>query len=86
MNWLKIIIDIALAILPGIALKHKKDLEQELEIANRIIQFMSNHLDPVEKGKFIEQAIGSLKAVKNFKKRANKKIDKAKDRLYKKLF
>lgn len=86
MNWLKIIIDIALVIIPGLGLKHKKDLERELEIANKTIEFMSNHMDPVEKGKFIEQAVGSLKAVKDFKKRANKKLDKARERLYKKLF
>lgn len=86
MSWLKIIIDIALVIIPGLGLKHKKDLERELEIANKTIEFMSNHMDPVDKGKFIEQAIGSLKAVKGFKKRANKKLDKARERWYKKLF
>ncbi len=86
MQWLKIIIDIALAIIPGIALKHKKDLESELEIANTTIKFMSNHMDPVEKGRFIEQAFSRLTAVKDFKKRAVKKLDKAKARLYKKLF
>lgn len=86
MNWLKLIIDLALVIIPGLALKGKKNLEKELEIANQTIKLLSSKMTPEEKGKYIEQAIGELKIVKDLSKRGSKILDKAKSRFYKKLF
>ncbi|MBA7632072.1 hypothetical protein ES703_39614 [subsurface metagenome] len=86
MKWLSIIITILEYVIPALAKKGKDKLAQELEIANKTIKLMSNNMSPADKGHFIEQAVGSLKSVRDFKKRVSKKLDKAKDRLYKKLF
>lgn len=86
MGWLKIVIDILGMVVPFVAHKGKKNYEQELEVARKTIDILSKDLSPEKKGQALEEAVGSLKAVKEFKKRVSKKIDKAKDRLYRKLF
>lgn len=86
MKWLSIILTILEYVIPALAKRGKDKLAQELDIARKTIVLMSNRMSPEEKGHFIEQAVGSLKGVKDFKKRVGKKLDKAKDRLYKKLF
>ncbi|GAH29323.1 unnamed protein product [marine sediment metagenome] len=86
MKWLKFALTILEYLLPFIAKKGKDNLAHELEIANKTISLMSGNISPEEKGRYIEQAVSSLKCVQDFKKRVSKKIDKAKDRLYKKVF
>lgn len=86
MNWLKILITILEYIIPALAKKGKDNLADELTIAKQTITVLSKDKTPEEKGLAVEEAIGNLKAVQNFKKRAMKKLDKAKARLYKKLF
>lgn len=86
MKWIKLLIDIALVIIPGLGLKFKKDVDQELEIAKQTIRILTKDMSPEEKGRAIEDAVHGFKFVKDFKARATKKLDKAKDRLYKKLF
>ncbi|MBA7542169.1 hypothetical protein ES705_34488 [subsurface metagenome] len=86
MKWIKLLIDLALIIIPGLALKSKKDLEQELNVAKSALELLSKGLSPEAKGKVLEDAVMNLKFVQDVKGRATKKIDKAKNRLYKKLF
>ncbi len=86
MKWLSIIITILEYILPALAKKGKDKLAQELDVAKQTIKILSKDLSPEDKGQAVEDAVGDLKAVQDFKKRVSKKLDKAKDRLYKKLF
>lgn len=86
MKWVKIIIDILGWVLPVVAAKGKANLTQELEIAKKAIVLLSKDISAEAKGQIVTEAVGNLKAVQGFKKRINKKLDKAKDRLYKKLF
>lgn len=86
MKWLKIIITILEYVIPALAKKGKDKLADELTIAQQTITVLSKDKPPEEKGRAVEEAIGNLKAVQNFKKRVSKKLDKAKDRFYKKLF
>lgn len=86
MKWLSLILTILEYLIPALAKRGKDKLAQELEVANKTIKLMSNGMSSEDKGHFIEQAVSSLKCVKDFKKRVSKKLDKAKARLYKKLF
>lgn len=86
MKWIKLLIDIALIIIPGLGLKFKKDVDQELVVAKQTIRILTKDMSPEEKGRAIEDAVHGLKFVKDFKARSIKKLNKAKDRLYKKLF
>lgn len=86
MSWFKLIIDIALAIIPGLALKGKKNLEVELEVANKTIDLLSQDISANAKGEILKDAVNNLKAIKNYKKRLCKKFDKAQVRLFKKFF
>ncbi len=85
MKWLKILIDIALAIIPGLGLKAKKNIETELEIAQQTIEVLSKNKTADEKSNALITAIGNLEVVKNFDKRASKKLKKAGARLFKKF-
>lgn len=86
MKWLKIIITILEYVIPALAKKGKDKLAQELDVAKQTIKVLFEPFSAEEKGRVIEQAVGNLKSVKNFKKRVGKKLDNAKNRLYKKLF
>ena len=86
MNIIKLIVDVALAIIPGIALKGKKNLESELEIAKKTIDYLSKDLTPEAKAGILKDAVNNLKAVKNFKKGMCQKFDNAQVRLFKKFF
>lgn len=86
MSWIKLLIDIALAIIPGIALKGKKNLEVELEVAKKTIDLLSHDISEGAKAEIVKDAVNSLKAVKNYKKSLCKKFDKAQVRIYKKFF
>lgn len=86
MKWLKIIITILEYVIPALAKRGKDKLAQELDIAKWTIKILTKDMPPVEKGRAVEQAVNGLKCVKEFKARASNKLDKAKDRLYKKLF
>lgn len=86
MKWLKLIIVILEYVIPGLAKLGKNKLVQDLEVAHNVMSVLSKDMSPVDKGLAVEKAVGNLKALQNFKKRASKKLDKAKERLYKKLF
>lgn len=86
MKWLKILIALAEIFVPGLAKLGMNNLTDELTIAKQAMTVLSKDKTPEEKGLAVEEAIGNLKSVQNFKKRAMKKLDKAKARLYKKLF
>lgn len=86
MKWLKLIIDIALILIPGLGLKAKKNVDQELLIAKKALETLTSNMKPEEKGRVIEDAVHSLKFVQDFKGRVTKKLDKARARLYKKIF
>lgn len=86
MKWLKIIFALAEIFIPGLAKFGKVNLVQELDVARKTIKVLARDMTPEETGRAIESAIGGLKAVQSFKKRAVKKLDQAKLRLYKKLF
>lgn len=85
MKIIRIIIDIALAILPYWASKKKKNLEQELEIANKTINLLTKDKTPAEKAVIISDGLRELECVKKFTKRVGNKFEKAKQRLYKKI-
>ncbi len=86
MYWIRIIIDIVLAIIPGLALKGKKNLEVELEVAKKTIDLLSQDISANAKGEILKDAVNNLKAVKNYKKGLCKSFDKAQVRLFKKFF
>lgn len=86
MKWLSLLITILEYIIPALAKKGKDKLAQEFDVAKQTIKILSKDMTPQDKGYAIEQAVGNLKTVKDFKKRVCKKLDKAKDRLYKQLF
>ncbi len=86
MKWLSVIITILEYLIPALAKRGKDKLAQELDVAKQTIKVLSRDMTSEETGRAIESAIGGLKAVQSFKKRAIKRLDKAKDRLYKKLF
>ena len=86
MKWIKLIVDIALILIPGLGFKLKKDVDQELEIAKATIKILGKDMSPERKGEAVMEAVGNLKAVQGFKVRLVKKLDKARDRLAKKLF
>lgn len=84
MKWIKLILQIAEWLLPGNAGKGK--LVEELAVAKEAIDVLSQNLPAKEKGRAIEKAVGNLKVVKGYKERVAKKLDKAKDRFWKKIF
>jgi len=86
MKWLNLIITILEYIIPALAKKGKDELAQELRIAKQTIKILSKDIPPEDKGRAVEEAVGNLKGVQNFKKRVCKKIDEAKKRFYKELF
>lgn len=86
MKWLSLIITILEYVIPALAKRGKDKLAQELTIAKQTIKILSKDMAPQDRGYAIEEAVGNLKSVQGFKKRVAKKLDKAKDRLYKKLF
>lgn len=86
MKWLSLALDIAVFVYNHVTGKGKRDLDQELSIAQKTIKLMGSQMEPEVVGQYVEQAISGLKSVQDFKKRAVKKLDKAKSRLYKKLF
>ncbi|GAI23988.1 unnamed protein product, partial [marine sediment metagenome] len=61
-------------------------IADELEIAKGAIVVLTKDKTPGEKGRVIEEAVGNLKAVKDFKSRVSDRLDKAKDRLWQKVF
>lgn len=86
MKWLRLIITILEYVIPALAKRGKDKLAQELEVAQHAIKVLAKDIPPEYKGRVIEEALANLTAVKDFKERVAKKLDKAKDRLYKKLF
>lgn len=86
MKWLSLIITILEYVIPALAKRGKDKLAQELDVTKQVIKILTKDMTTVEKGHAIEEAVGNLKSVRGFKKRVAKKLDKAKDRLYKKLF
>ena len=83
---LNIVIEVVEVALPFIASTRRKRQAHELRVASMVIKQLTKELPPEEKGRAIESAVNELHIVKNLKKSARKKLDKAKDRLYKKLF
>lgn len=86
MKWLKLIITILEWVGPFLAKAGKNRIADELDIAKGVITVLTKDKTPEEKGRAIEEAVGSLKAVKDFKSRVSNRLDKAKDRLYRKIF
>ncbi|MBA7625528.1 hypothetical protein ES703_32959 [subsurface metagenome] len=86
MKWLSLVIIILEYVILALPKWGKDKLAQELTIAKQTIKVLTKDMAPEDRGRAIEQVVGSLKVVKDFKKRAVKKLDKAKDRLYKNLF
>jgi len=85
MKWIKIIIALAEILIPGLAKAGKNKLADELEVAQGALKELTSKLTPGEKASVIIRAAGDLRAVKQFKKRVSKRIDKAQDRLVKKF-
>ena len=83
---LGILLEVVELVLPFIATSRRKRREQELDIAKTTIKQLTSNLSAEEKGRAVEAAVNELHVVKNLKKRGRAKINKAKDRLYKKLF
>lgn len=86
MKWLKLIITIIEWFGPFLAKAGKDRIADELDIAKGAITILTKDKTPEEKGRAIEEAVGNLKAVKKFKSRVSKKLDKAKARLWNKIF
>lgn len=86
MKWIKLIITILEWIGPFLAKAGKNRIADELEIAKGAIVVLTKDKTPEEKGRAIEEVVGRLKAVKDFKSRVSNRLDKAKDRLWKKVF
>lgn len=86
MKWLKLIITIIEWVGPFLAKAGKNRIADELDIAKGAITVLTKNKTSEEKGRAIEEAVGSLKAVKQFKKSINERLDKAKTRLYEKIF
>ena len=86
MKWLKIIIALAEILIPGLAKAGKNKLADELEIAQGMLKTLTSKMTPEQKGRALVEAVGSLKVVKKFNKRVSNKIDKARERLARKLF
>lgn len=86
MKWLSLLITVLEYIIPVLAKKGKDKLKDELEIAKATINVLSKDVSPQVKGEAIEKAVHSLKFVQDFKERGLEKLDKAKARLYKKIF
>ena len=85
MKWLKILIALAEILIPGLAKAGKNKLVDELEIAQGVLKTLTSKMTPEEKIRAIADAAGNLKAVKGFKNRITKKLDRARDRLVKKF-
>lgn len=86
MKWIKLVIDIALVLIPGLGLKAKKDLEKKLEIAKATIQVLSKGKTSSEKGQAVEEAIGNILRLPGVKPSVVKFINKSKGRLYDVIF
>lgn len=85
MKWLKIIIALAEILIPGLAKAGKNKLADELEIAQGMLKTVTSKMTPEQKGRLLVEVVGSLKAVKKFKKRVSNKLDKAQERWARKL-
>ena len=85
MKWLSIFLEVAVIIYNHVTGKGKRDLAQELEIAQGALKALTSKMTPEEKIRAIADAAGNLKAVKGFKKRITNKLDKARDRLARKF-
>jgi len=86
MKWLSAALEIAVIIYNHVTGKGKRDLAQELEIAQGALRALTKDMTPGKKAEVILEAVGSLKATKQFKKRISIKLDKARDRLASKFF
>ncbi|MBA7486808.1 hypothetical protein ES707_22369 [subsurface metagenome] len=86
MKWLKVLIALAEIFIPGLAKFGMNGLTDELGVAQQTINILSKDLSPDDKSRAVLEAVGKLKMVEDFNSRLNKKIDKAKVRLLKKLF
>lgn len=86
MKWLNLILTILEYVIPALAKRGKDKLAQELEVAKQTVKILTKDMSSADKARAIEEAVGNLKAVQNFKKRVSKKLDKAKERFYQKLF
>ena len=86
MKWLKLIITVIEWLSPFLAKAGKDRIADELDIAKGAIAILTKDKTPEEKGRAIEEAVGSLKAVKQFKASVSKRLDKAKNRLWNKIF
>lgn len=85
MKWLSVALEVAVIIYNHVTGKGKRDLAQELEIAQGLLKTLTSNMTPVEKGAIVLDVVGTLKAVKKYKARVSKKIGKAGDRLIKKF-
>jgi len=86
MKFLNLFFTILEYLIPVLAKLGKDKLAQELDVTKQVVKILTKDMLPGNKGRAIEEAVGNLKAVKDFKKSVCKKLDKAKARLYKKLF
>lgn len=86
MKWFKLIITVIEWLGPFLAKAGKDRIADELDIAKGALVILTKNKTPEEKGHAIEQAVGNLKAVKKFKSRVSKRLDKAKARLWGKIF
>lgn len=85
MKWLKLVLTIIEWLSPFLAKAGKDRIANELEIAKGAIVILTKDKTPEEKGRAIEEAVGNLKAVKQFKKSVARRLDKAKTRLWNKI-
>ena len=86
MKWLSVFLEVAVIIYNHVTGKGKRDLAQELEIAQGALKIATSSMDKESKARLILDVVGNLKVAKKFKKRISKKLDKARDRLAKKFF
>lgn len=85
MKWLSVALEIAVIIYNHVTGKGKRDLADELEIAQGALKVLTGNMTPEEKGRVIADVVLNLKDVKAFKERATNKLYKARDRLAKKF-
>lgn len=86
MKWLKLILTAIEWLSPFLAKAGKDRIADELDIARGAIVVLTQDKTSEEKGRAIEEAVGRLKAVKDFKRRVSNRLDKAQARLWKKIF
>ena len=85
MKWLIVALEIVVIIYNHVTGKGKRDLAQELEIAQGALKAVTSNMNAEGKARLITEAVGKLKVAKKFKKRISNKLDKASVRLVKKF-